>query len=154
MKKLLLATFLLTNIVLGQSYQYLGSYDSMGTPQYLVNPSDVVDTATMDMIGYSLPEGYPVPVYNPHYITSGYETDIIVESLADVWVTFVSEGAGYKNVLGFYTYDISNPPTTRPSVSEITIIFPNVSAVNSGGGLQTGDKVKIGTFPVPAGNVP
>ncbi|WP_397302632.1 DUF4114 domain-containing protein [Nonlabens ulvanivorans] len=151
MKKLLLGVFFLANIVLSQSYQYLGTYDSMGTPQYLVNPSDVVDTATMDMIGYSLPEGYPVPTYNPHYITSGYETDIIVESLADIWVTFVSEGAGYKNVLGFYTYDITNPPTTRPTASEITIIFPNVSALYSGGGLQTGDKVKIGTFPAGTG---
>ncbi len=151
MKKLLLGLILCTNVALSQSYQYLGAYDSMGTPQYLVSPGDVIDTATSDMIGNSLPEGYPVPTYNPHYITSGYETDIIVDSPADVWVTFVSEGAGYKNVLGFYTYDIANPPTTVPTASQITIIFPNVSAQNSGGGLLAGDKVKIGTFTAGTG---
>lgn len=146
MKKILIAVILFTNIALSQSYQYLGTYDAMGTPQYLENPGDVIDTATLNMISSSLPENYPVPTYNPHYITSGYETDIIVESNADVWVTFVSEGAGYKNVLGFYTYDVANPPTTRPTAAEVTIIFPNVSAQNSGGGLLAGDKVKIGTF--------
>ncbi len=151
MKKLLLVALICVNIALSQSYQYLGAYDAMGTPQYLENPGDVIDAATSQMIANSLPENYPVPVYNPHYITSGYETDIIVESQADVWVTFVSEGAGYKNVLGFYTYDIANPPTTIPAASQITIVFPNVSALNSGGGLQAGDKVKIGTFPAGTG---
>jgi hypothetical protein len=39
---------------------------------------------------------------------------------ADVWVTFVSEGAGYRNVLGFYTYT-GTAPTTRPADSNVTI---------------------------------
>jgi len=98
------------------------------------------------MISNSLPESYPVPDYNPHYISSGYDTDIIIENQAEVWVTFVSEGAGYRNVLGFYTYDVNNPSQTAPTPEDITIIFPNVSALGSGGGLQIGDKVKLGDF--------
>jgi hypothetical protein len=147
MKKLLLLLCLcLSTTINAQNYQYLGSYSANGVPDYLEPIGDTVDVATLEMISSSLPESYPVPDYNPHYISSGYDTDLIIDDLADVWVTFVSEGAGYKNVLGFYTYDVNNPPATAPQPEDITIIFPNVSALGSGGGLVVGDKVKIGTF--------
>ena len=133
-----------------QNFQYLGSYTSNGTPLYF-EPSDVVSQETLDLVSNSLPENYPVPTYNPQYISSGYDTDLIIDALADVWVTFVSEGAGYKNVLGFYTYDLNNPLTTAPTAAQITIIFPNVSAQGSGGSLLAGNKVKIGTFPAGTG---
>ena len=146
MKTLLFYFVLLTSSsIFAQGYNFLGSYTANGTPLYFVQ-SDVVTTETLNLVSNSLPENYPVPTYNPQYISSGYGTDIIIDSLADVWVTFVSEGAGYKNVLGFYTYDINNPPTTAPTASQITIVFPNVSAAGSGGSLVAGNKVKIGTF--------
>lgn len=151
MKRIVLLITLFSNFTLfAQGYQFLGPYTSDGTPLYFVT-SDVITPQTMSLISNSLPENYPVPTYNPQYISSGYETDIIIDSLADVWVTFVSEGAGYKNVLGFYTYDINNPPTTAPTASQITIVFPNVSAQGSGGSLVAGNKVKIGTFPAGTG---
>lgn len=130
-----------------QNYQFLGSYSHDGTPNYLVEPADVVSDDTQQMIKSSLPEGFPVPDYNPHYISSGYDTDIVLKHEADIWITFVSEGAGYRNVLGFYTYEINNPSKNIPDQEDITIIFPNVSAQGSGGGLQMGDKVNIGKFP-------
>ena len=128
------------------AYNFLGDFTDNGTPLYLENPRDVVSTATQRMISNALPEFFAVPDYNPQYITSGYDTDIKIEQDADVWVTFVSEGAGYRNVLGFYTYDLDNPPTVAPTKDDVTIIFPNVSAEGSGGGLKIGDKVKIGNF--------
>jgi Domain of unknown function (DUF4114) len=100
----------------------------------------------MNLVHNALPEGFPVPTYNPQYISSGYDSDIILTDSADVWVTFVDEGAGYKNVLGFYTYDINSPLTTAPAASDITIIFPNVSKAGSGGSLVAGNKVWIGAF--------
>ncbi|UZO82256.1 DUF4114 domain-containing protein [Aquimarina sp. ERC-38] len=133
-----------------QNYKFLGGYDSEGVPDYLVE-SDIVSQALLDTIAKALPEGFPVPDYNPHYISSGYDTDIIIEKPAEVWVTFVGEGAGYKNVLGFYTYNINNPQQTRPTPEEITIVFPNVSKKYSGGGLEVGNKVSIGTFPPDTG---
>ena len=146
MKTILFYLLLFTSsAIFSQNYNFLGSYTADGTPLYFA-PSDVVSTETLNLVKNSLPENYPVPTYNPQYISSGYGTDIIIDSLADVWVTFVSEGAGYRNVLGFYTYDINNPPTTAPTASQITIIFPNVSAKGSGGSLVAGNKVKIGTF--------
>jgi hypothetical protein len=128
------------------AYNYLGTYASNGTPLYLEDPSDTVSASTQEVINNSLPDDYPVPDYNPQYITSSYDTDLKIEGATDVYVTFVSEGVAAKNVLGFYTYDINNPSVTAPTKDEITIIFPNVSGESSGGGLQIGDKVNIGTF--------
>lgn len=151
MKHLLqLTTIFFTTVFFAQDYQFLGSYDAMGTPDYLVE-SDVVTQATLNLVGNSLPEGYPVPVYNPQYISAGYDTDLILDDDAEVWVTFVQEGAGYKNVLGFYTYQAGNPPAAIPQPEDITIVFPNVSGLNSGGGLLAGDKVKIGDFEAGTG---
>lgn len=152
MKKILL--ILLTFSALGiraQSYNFLGEYDWRGTPLYLEAEGDNVSVETLEMISNSLPESYPVPDYNPQYITSGYDTDIKLNDDADVWITFISEGAGYRNVLGFYTYDLENPLTSNPTKEDITIIFPNASALGSGGGLQVGDKVKIGSFKAGTG---
>ena len=134
-----------------QTYNYLGDYTSNGTPLYLENPSDEISVETLQMIDNSLPETFPVPDYNPQYITSGYDTDIKLQEKADIWVTFVNEGAGYRNVLGFYTYSLDNPLTEKPSDDQINIIFPNASKLGSGGGLQAGDKVKIGTFEAGTG---
>lgn len=151
MRVLLLFSLLFNTTCWSQNYQYLGTFDSQGKPDYLVSPSDVVDATTMTMIDNSLPESFPVPDYNPHYIAAGYDTDIIIKEDADIWVTFVTEGAGYRNVLGFYTYDLSNPPTTAPNDQSITIIFPNASAQGSGGSLNAGDKVHLGRFSAGTG---
>ena len=151
MKKILQLLLITISLSTYGQYNYLGTYTSNGTPNYLEEVSDVISVATQEIISNALPESFPVPDYNPHYISSGYDTDLTLSETADVWVTFVSEGAGYRNVLGFYTYDLDNPPTTVPSTSDITIIFPNVSALGSGGGLQMGNKVNIGTFPPNTG---
>jgi len=149
MKKAICITWFIGCILVSysQNFQYLGNYSSNGTPDYLESPSDVVSTETLEIIDGVLSETYRVTTYNPHYITSNYDTDVFLTSQSEVFVTFISEGAGYRNVLGFYTYDTNNPPTTAPTDEEITIIFPNSSALGSGGGLQTGDKVSLGTFP-------
>ena len=127
-------------------YNYLGAYTANGTPLYLESPGDVLSTEAQETISNSLPDGYPVSDYNPQYISSGYDTDIQIDASTDVWVTFVSEGVATLNVLGFYTYDVNNPLATAPAKDDITIIFPNISNLESGGGLVIGDKVNIGTF--------
>jgi len=149
MKRAIFITWLITFVTVSfsQNYQYLGSYSSNGTPDYLESPGDVVSIETLELIDGALSETFRVPAYNPHYITSNYDTDVFLTTQSEVFVTFISEGAGYRNVLGFYTYDTNNPPSTAPTDEEITIIFPNSSALGSGGGLQTGDKVSLGTFP-------
>jgi LruC domain-containing protein len=71
----------------------------------------------------------------------------VVEDSTEVWVTFIHEGAGYKNVLGYYTYDKSTPPTSMGDIGDVTLVFPNASYQYGGGGLKSGDTVYIGSFP-------
>jgi len=66
---------------------------------------------------------------------------------AEVTVTFIHEGAGYLNTLGFFvSNDPSGLPDKAPDIEDIRIIFPNASMLYSGGSMKTGDTVHLGTF--------
>ncbi|MEM1270912.1 MAG: LruC domain-containing protein [Bacteroidota bacterium] len=135
----------------GNSYRTLGGWDGNGVPAYLEPQRDIVDAGLLAIINASLPERNPVPVAHPEYLRPGNVSDIRLRERADVWVTFVHEGAGWKNALGYYTYDLANPPQSTEDVGELTLIFPNTSYAGSGGGLRSGDKVKLGTFDAGTG---
>ena len=132
-------------------YSFMGTYNNQGVPDYLLNPGDVLDQSFIDMVNASLPENNPVPTANPQYLASSNQTNLELIDSADVWVTFVSEGAGYKNVLAYYTYDVNNPPANPGDIDTIHFIFPNASFNNSGGGLYAGDKVYLGAFGAQTG---
>lgn len=138
-----------TPIPISGNYYYMGTYNSgtyKGLPHYLENPGDNISQAFLNDVDASLPEERPVPTYNPQYLTSGNELDVVITQLSDVWVTFVAEGAGYRNALGYYVFDSNNPPSDASQIDSIFIIFPNTSFAYSGGELYSGDKVNLGTF--------
>ncbi len=118
---------------------------SYGVPKYLVT-SDVIGATLLSYVNASLPESQPVTSTHPNYLTSTNTSTINVTATADVWITFVSEGAGNLNSLAFYTYPTSTPPATAADIKAATLIFPNASGLGSGGGLLAGAKVKLGTF--------
>ncbi len=130
--------------------KFLGTYNSQGVPNYLVS-NDVVEASLLTDINAWLPEYKSVPVNHPGYLAQTNVTNVILNQMADVWVTFVHEGAGYMNVLGFYTYDKNTPITNVNQIDSIRIIFPNASLSGSGGGLNSGNRVKLGTFPANTG---
>lgn len=126
-------------------FKYLGTFNSLGVPDYLVE-NDQVTAEFLQQINATLPERYPVPVAHPEYLASGNTINIEIVQSAEVWVTFVHEGAGYKNSLGFYTYPTNDPPASADEIDTISIIFPNASFLYSGGGMASGNKVNIGIF--------
>lgn len=126
-------------------YTYLGDYNYLGVPYYLTD-RDNIQQNLLDDINASLPEYKKLPNEHPEYIASGTQTNIVITKTADVWVTFVSEGAGYKNSLGYYTYKVGNEPKSIADIEKLNIVFPNASFKGSGGGLISGDKVKLGRF--------
>lgn len=128
-------------------FRYMGGWNSNGVPSYLLPQGDVIDQAFLDDVNSSLPERNPVPTAHPQYLSSGMQTNTVLSTTADVWVTFVHEGAGWRNGLGYYTYNVNNPPDTPEGLDSLVVIFPNVSYAGSGGGLHSGDKVLLGTFP-------
>jgi LruC domain-containing protein len=131
------------------NYYYMGSFTSgtnAGFPSYLENPGDVITQDFLDDVNASLPENSPVPTNNPSYLTVGNELDVVIDDQSDVWVTFITEGAGYRNALGYYVFDTDNPPATVNDIDSIFVVLPNASLDGAGGKLQAGDKVKLGTF--------
>jgi LruC domain-containing protein len=124
----------------------MGTYNSVGVPNYLEPVGDYITPAMMADINNALPENRPVPTYHPEYLYDVNRQNLTLTEDADVWITFVSEGAGYRNVLAYYTYHRDFPPQTTADVESCTVVFPNVSFNGSGGGLTPGDKVFIGNF--------
>ncbi|PWL39427.1 hypothetical protein DKG77_00900 [Flagellimonas aquimarina] len=126
-------------------YTYLGGFNGQGVPNEMELP-DVIQQNLLDDINASLPERSRVPNANPQFLSNSSETSMVLTDLADVWVTFVSEGAGYRNALGYYSYPIGSAPATVDDIAAHNIIFPNVSMVGSSGGLVPGDRVLLGRF--------
>lgn len=132
------------------SFTYMGNYNSQGVPDYLEPEGDDVSGELLGIINESLPETKPVPVFNPEYLVDRDMNTIITDN-ADVWITFVHEGAGWRNAIGYFTFDVNNPPASADDIEELNIIFPNASFSGSGGGLATGNKVYLGLFEANTG---
>ena len=69
--------------------------------------------------------------------------DIAINQQSDVFITYIFNGSGTTNTLGFYTYPTNTPLASAKDIKTITYVFPNAG---SGSTLETGDKVKIGRF--------
>ena len=130
----------------GTSYVSMGSTDNQGRPKYLENPSDVISNSLISYINTSLPESKPLTTSHPQYLLDSATGDVNITADADVWITFVTEGAGNVNSVGYYTFPTNNPPSTTADISTVNILFPNASLYGSGGNMRAGDKVKLGTF--------
>lgn len=125
----------------------MGTYNSVGVPSYLTPANDPVDAAMLQDINATLPDYQNLTVGHPQYFSAGNVQNLVLNAPSDVWVTFVSEGAGYRSVLGYYKYTSGSPPPNTSSIDSIHVIFPNVSFTNSGGGLASGNRVHLGVFP-------
>jgi len=135
---------------------YMGTYNSLGVPDYLEPVNDPVEAALLNDLNASLPERQPVPVNHPEYLANTAPDNLALTELCDVWITYITEGAGWYNALGFFTFNTASPPTNANQIDSIKIIFPNLSnaGANSsgnnykgGGGLYPGNKVYLGRFP-------
>lgn len=127
-------------------YTFMGSFSILGVPNYLDRSNDIITRRMLDVLNASVPQGRSVPQYNPQYLSRSYTTNIDLVEDADIWITFIHEGAALHNALGYYSYPTNNPPTTHTNIQTRTIVFPNTSYINSGGGLVSGNRVHLGRF--------
>ncbi len=125
---------------------HLGPYNASGVPAGM--SSVPVSQAYLDNLDLTLPEKNHLPC-DP--VRKNFLEDLFCNQVttskddAEVYVTFLAEGAGFKNALAYYYYPAGNPPANAAAIDSVFIIFPNASegATN----MQAGDRVKIGTFP-------
>lgn len=154
------------NAIMGTNatYTYIGTYNgpgiNKGLPNYLDPTPFLVTTGVLNDINATLPEGAPLPSSNPSLVDPSAERELTLTDSAEVWVSFVHEGAGYRNAIGYYTYPVGSPPATPNDISSHIVTFPNTSFAGSGGELVTGMRVKLpginpadGTDVFPAGTV-
>ena len=127
----------------------LGGWDQLGVPLYLEIPGDDIEDELMQSIEEVFPERQDLTRSRPDFFAEDARKNAVLNEEAEVYVTFVYEGAGWTNTLGFYTYEEDSEPESPEDLDDMTVIFPNVSYDGGGGGLAEGDKVKLrlGTFP-------
>lgn len=152
----ILAAF--TMSILGTSVAQAQSAPIDQTPDGMANITLSNDiTTTVDTL---LPERSAV---NAEFLNDQYNPNLFLQEDSQLGVTFISEGAGYRNTLGYFTFgedtfsgmtygdiDLDNSgvisTSELSSISGVTtgLVFPNGSAAGSGGQLQTGDTVVLG----------
>ena len=121
----------------------LGSHNQLGVPDYLEPVGDVIPLEFYDWLDVQLPEMTPLDLDS---LPPSVGQELHFTEPSDVWMTFVHEGAGMRNSVGYYTYDTGSPPHRPEVIDSAYSVFPNFSAVDSGGGLESGDKVYLGNF--------
>lgn len=119
-----------------------------------------VSQSTIDAIDLALPEGRNV---DAEFLNPAYRPIFPISENAQIFATFLDEGAGYKNSLGYFALqqgvlaglskgDVDTDGSGVVSLSELNalptvisgFVFPNSSKSGAGGSLETGDTVAIG----------
>jgi hypothetical protein len=122
----------------------LGTWTDTGCPEYFEENQMEISEELLAKIHATVPEHHSLPENHPEFLT-GLDTSLKLTVDSEVKLAFISEGAGYKNILGYYYYDADNVPTSVDDLDNMTVVFPNCSAQGSGGDLQTGDTVLLKT---------
>ncbi len=121
----------------------LGGHNQLGVPDYLEPVGDVIPPDFFDWLNAQLPE---MTALDLDSLPPAVGQELHFTESSDVWMTFVHEGAGLRNSVGFYTYDTGSPPHRPEVIDSAYSVFPNFSHAGAGGGLVAGDKVYLGNF--------
>jgi LruC domain-containing protein len=122
----------------------VSSFDPLGVPDSLASPrpSQPLTKAFLDDIAANFPENDWAS--SDLDVTLAALTNIVVTQDATVSVTFIHEATGFRNALGYFVYPTeSGPPDSPPQANKVMIVFPNASYLGSGGGLNSGDHIRL-----------
>jgi hypothetical protein len=127
-------------------FVFISGYDNSGYPTNInvgrndENIKAEIPQGLIDEVHACLPNGTTVVDLAPEWIK---KSDLQTKEPCEFSITFLSEGAGHRNALGYYVYDISNPVDKFGDIDEIFIVFPNASLNGSGGSMSSGDSMVI-----------
>ncbi len=119
-----------------------------------------IDADLRATVDRSLPESRAV---GAEFLNPAYDPNVYISQDAHVSVTFIDEGAGYRNTLGYFVYlpatfdllthgDVDTDGTPGisldelaavPGVLDMQLVFPNCSEATGGGSLLPGDTVEL-----------
>lgn len=115
-----------------------GYNQNTGKPDNLIYSYSEYPQEFFQRINNALPESY----INEAFMTDDSGSNITLVEDGEVYVTFIHEGAGYKNAFGYFTFNKDNPPTSASQIRE-TIVFPNLSYPH----MTNGHRLNLGFFP-------
>ncbi len=122
-------------------FYVLGDWSPNGRPYYLEDTDEVISADFLEDLTGALPERQSLPTNNPDILNPNEDANLHLLEDAEVFLTFVSEGAGPHNSLGYYTYPTNNPPRSAADLNDLTIIFPMVR--DHGNMLEPGNTVQL-----------
>ena len=110
-------------------------------------PTDL-DPDVLEELDIIFPHGKNFINQHPYLFTDSVNLNIELTEESEVYLTFVLEGAGLRNSLGYYIY---NPSSKTVEVAELNlnILFPHVSDMI----LDQGDMLQLGDKAFPAGTM-
>lgn len=115
-------------------------------------PPNILESKPCTTLYQGIMEMYPEHERNnevyANLFSASAQKQIVLTKNSEVFITFISEGAGWSNTLGYYTYNVADPPKS-PSDFEKKVLFPNVSNEI----LKQGDMLRVGDGEWPAGTV-
>lgn len=153
--KHIISRFILTSFFTSLSGAAIAADDATST---LVNVD--IDPDLLTEVQQALPES---TVVNQDFLSSAYNPNIVLQTDAHIGITFLDEGAGYRNSLGYFTFsdttfdgytfgDLDADSSGHIGISELQnlsgietgMVFNNSSEAGGGGSLLTGDTVTLG----------
>lgn len=146
-------TFLIWICLIGQtvsvwSWEYdPNDFDALGAPLDLVSAPVYSENFYSDLT-LALPEQKNMLYEHPEYFSRDNSSIYLEEETNDVTVTFLHEGAGFKNAFGYLAVSADDKDLNFERLKKNgVILFPNASLKGSGGNLSYGDTVSLGGFP-------
>lgn len=128
----------------------LGDWDEYGRPDYLLPEQATPPPATL----YSIKDIYnSTPVGGkfimeryPQFFDGTMTSDIKIVKPTKIRLAFITSSASWNNVVGYFTYETNNPPTSPNEIQKI-VAFPNASPVvkseTSRGALSCNDQIQL-----------
>ena len=124
----------------------IGDYDSQGVPSNLTDEEVICNTPLSEVFQSLMPEGQHLPNTYPEFFTNNPTQHLLLTEDAELSLTFIRDRGGFQNVLGYYYYDVNNPPGSSEELIKL-IAFPNASGQDHGGALIEGNTVElVGNF--------
>jgi hypothetical protein len=113
-------------------------------------PDDIIDTIPCPTLYARILELFPENVAITQHIlfTDSAQRKVVLLNDTEVYVTYLAEGAGYRNSVAWYSYNKNQPPTSASQL-ELHVLFPDVSSDI----LQPGNRLKLQEGKFPAGTV-
>lgn len=128
-------------------FSYMGTYNRAGVPDYLESNYMSVSQYLADFTNLNLKPGGKIGRDYPHFLDPQFEGSVVMKEDGDLYVGFGKSSTGKNNALGYYTYDVNNPPKTVADIQQHMIVFPRAAFADYWeDGLYTGDQVHLGNF--------